>query len=109
LTAVLFAAGVAWATGAGVFAYAGAVVVLALLPVAGYLANRWLATLQLAGLLVLAALTADVILFGPDVTPDDEYERLTIFPFAILVSPLFMLLVAAGVAARRVRERSPAA
>jgi hypothetical protein len=102
---LLFAGGVGWATGAGVLSYGGAILVLALLPVSGYVSNRWIATLQAALLLVLAALVADVLVFGFELARQDEYEPLPTTPFAVLVTPVFMLLVAGGIGVRRLRER----
>jgi hypothetical protein len=104
LSLALLGAGVAWMTAEEPFTYIGFYLGVVVLVVLGYLSGRWKSVL-LALVLIPAALAADWLAFGAEVTRQDEYEPLPMTPFVVIGIPIPMLLIALGVAGRRLRER----
>lgn len=100
----LFAGGVAWMSGEVPFAYIGLCLVVVALLGLGYRAGSW-KSVFFALILIPAALVADWLAFGLDITRQDEYEPLPTTPFVVIGMPIPMLLVALGVGGRRLRER----
>jgi hypothetical protein len=100
----LFVAGVVWMSSIDVFAWIGLGLAVALLVVLGYLGGVWTSVL-FALVLVPAALVADLLAFGLDVTRQDEYEPIPATPFVVVLMPVPMLLAALGVGAHQLRRR----
>jgi hypothetical protein len=103
LALVLFAGGVCWMTAEGALPLGFYPAVAALVGL-GYLSGRW-KSICYALILIPAALVADWLAFGAEVTRQDEYEPLPMTPFIVIALPIPMLVVAVGVAGRRLRER----
>jgi hypothetical protein len=59
----------------------------------------------LALILIPAALLADWLAFGLDITQQNEHEPLPMTPFVLIGVPIPILLVALGVGGRRLRQR----
>lgn len=103
LALVLFAGGVCCMTAEGALTLGFYPAVAALVGL-GYLSGRW-KSICYALILIPAALVADWLAFGAEVTRQAEYEPLPMTPFIVIALPIPMLVVAVGVAGRRLRER----
>jgi hypothetical protein len=103
LALVLFAGGVSWMSTEGILTLGFFPAVAALVGL-GYLSGRWKSVCY-ALILIPAALVADWLAFGAEVTREDEYEPLPFTPLIVVALPIPMLLVALGVRGHRIRER----
>jgi hypothetical protein len=100
----LFVAGVVWMSAIEPFAWIGLGLAVVALVALGYLGGVWTSVL-FALVLVPAALVADLLAFGVDVTRQDEYEPVPATPFVVVGMPIPLLLAALGVVARQLRNR----
>jgi hypothetical protein len=89
--------------GGAVLAVAG----FALLPVLGYREGTWRATAR-AVIVPAAAVAADVVTFTP-LSLQPETDAVIYTPVAFYYLPLWLLLVTAGIGARRLRAPTAAA
>jgi hypothetical protein len=110
LSLALFITGVAWLSGEDPFSSIGFVLVIPVLFSLGYMSGQW-ASVLFALFLIPAAVVADWLAFGPEITRGEEYEPIPVTPFVAIGIPIPMLVIGLGVAVDRFkrgrRRRAP--